>query len=244
MFYQWKGTCLGYIFLLIAICWVPVIIQWHYSWGSALNIFQPIVAQVPTIHIEKGVLSTDVEQPYKIVEPQSQMVIAVIDTTGATTIDQVPVGVLVTKNQIIMRKGPTETQTIELDKLGDCTIDQASINGWINVLKYAMLASYPVVLIFAYVYRIIQLLIYALIGLIFAGICGTDRSYLGLMRISAVAVTPSILLDTACGAAGIHFSFLVGALFWILLFAVSMGYLFFGVKSAATAPTAATPPPL
>ena len=90
--------------------------------------------------------------------------------------------------------------------------------------KFATVVVYPFALIGSYVYRIVQVLIYAAVGLLFASMCKTTLSYAALIRLAVAAVTPVIIVSTILGMAGKD-----AAAYWYLI--AALGYLFFAVKS-------------
>jgi hypothetical protein len=93
------------------------------------------------------------------------------------------------------------------------------------------LVGYPAALLVSYVYRILQVLIYASIGLLFAHLLKAPLEYPELLRLSSVAVTPAIVADTLRSTAGVGSSLL----WWFFCFLLSMGYLLFAVRANATA---------
>jgi hypothetical protein len=65
--FNWKGTCLGYLFLLLAVCWIPAMIELDSGLDNFVETEAPkIISQVPTITIKDGVASIDEPQPYYI----------------------------------------------------------------------------------------------------------------------------------------------------------------------------------
>jgi hypothetical protein len=101
------------------------------------------------------------------------------------------------------------------------------VEGWLVTGKtwFAPIA-YLVLLIGSFVFRAIQVLIYALIGLLFANLLQASISYKTLMRLAAVAITPVLVLDLILEFLPIHIP-----LWWFLGIVVGLGYLFFAVKS-------------
>ena len=69
---HWKGTGFAYLLLMLTICWIPTIIQFHHSVGDYVENDAPaLIEQLPTITIVKGEASVDVAQPYEITDPDS-----------------------------------------------------------------------------------------------------------------------------------------------------------------------------
>ena len=197
-----------------------------------------VVEQVPTLTIVDGKASIEEPQPYRIMDPDTGKPLVVIDTTGEiTSLSDTVAIALVTETYVEIRKSTVETRTIRFDEIKSFTLDQATINTCLGMI--GALAS-PVLYLFAvlgaFVYRIVQMLVYALVGMLFAACLGSKRSYASLLRLSAVAVTPCILVNTVLGLANVHIP-LPGL--WYLLGALA--YLFFGVMSARQATDEQTP---
>ena len=109
-------------------------------------------------------------------------------------------------------------------------MDQARVNGWlVNVKKYTVPVLYAFALPGSYIGRIIQVLIYAAIGLMFAHWCKCERSYAQLLRLAVVAMTPCIIIKTALSVIDIGLP--VFGLWYIL---IALGYLLFGIKASST----------
>ena len=78
-------------------------------------------------------------------------------------------------------------------------------------------------------YRIVQALIYAAIGLLFASFCKTTLSYAALIRLAVAAVTPCIIVGTIL-------SFTDTSIPAFLYLVAALVYLFFAVKSISSVP--------
>ena len=86
-------------------------------------------------------------------------------------------------------------------------------------------ALYPLGILFSFIFRAIQLLIYALIGLLFAQMLNANLDYKTLMRLAAISITPVLVLN-------LLFEFLPVRIpgWWLLGIVIELGYLFFAVK--------------
>jgi hypothetical protein len=228
---HWKGTGFAYLLLLLAICWIPTFIQFHLSVADYVENKAPaLIAQIPPIRIIKGETSVDVAQPHKIIDPDSRMVLALIDTTGNTvSLEGTEARVLLTRTEVIYRKSDVETRSFRLEKIENFFLDQQKMQGWLTVFrKYVAVVSYPFAVIGSFAYRIVQLLIYASIGILFARWCKTGRPYLTLLRLSVMAVTPVIIVSTVFGIAGVKLPFQ-----GLLYFLAAMAYLYYGINAVS-----------
>ena len=229
---NWKGINFSYLLLLLAICWIPTMIQMHVGLADFVNNEAPaLVNQVPEITITDGRVSIEETQPYYIKDPDSDEPLAIIDTTGQVeSLEDSDAVCLLTKTKIMWKKNEFETQTVDLSKVKHFILNSERITGWLHIgRKFLVVVIYPFALLGSYAYRIVQALIYAAIGLLFASLCKTALSYAALIRLAVVAVTPCIIVSTIRGLTDTSipaFLYLVAALV----------YLFFAVKSISGIP--------
>ncbi|MEK6744398.1 MAG: DUF1189 family protein [Nitrospirota bacterium] len=228
---HWKGTGFAYLLLLLTICWIPGIIQLHHSVGDYVENGAPaLIEQLPTITIIKGEASVAVAQPYKITDPDSKMVIALIDTTGKTvSLEGSEARVLLTRAEVIYKKSAIETRNFSLKEINAFVLDQEKVTGWLAIVrKYVAVVAFPFAVVGSFAFRVAQVLIYAAIGILFARMCKTDRPYQTLLRLSVMAVTPVIIVSTVFGMIGIKIPFHV-----LVYFLAAMAYLYFAVYAAS-----------
>jgi len=229
---NWKGVNFSYLLLLLAICWIPTMIKVHIDFSNVINNEAPaIVNQVPEITITDGQVSIKETQPYYIKDPDSNEPLAIIDTTGQIeSLEDANAFCLLTKTKIMWQKSEVETQIFDLSKIEHFVLDSERITSWLQIgRKFLAVVIYPFALLGSYVYRIVQALIYAAIGLLFASFCKTTLSYAALIRLAVVAVTPCIIVGTILG--------LTDASMPAFLYPVAaLVYLFFAVKSFSGIP--------
>jgi len=228
---NWKGTGFTYLFLLLAICWVPGSILFHLHFANLIETKTPaIIPQIPQIKIINGEASVEVIQPFKIINPESGTVLALIDTTGKTvSLEGTEARVLLTRTELRYRKNDGTTTGFDFKWVEEFTLDQQRVSGWLRVLRdYGGVFAFVFKLIASFAFRIVQLLIYAAIGLLFAKWCKTSQSYQTLLRLSGMAITPVIIANTIVKIADITIP-----LEWVLYFIAAMAYLFLGVKAVS-----------
>jgi uncharacterized protein DUF1189 len=237
---NWKGTGFLYLLLLLALTWMPVMAKLHASLAAGIRQEAPkFVNQVPKITILHGEVSIDRPVPYTIADPDSGTPLLVIDTSGQiSSLDQTPAVALLTKDKFMFRqerKG--ETRIHDLAAIDEFTLDRDRVNGWVQAFgKYFATVAYPFALAGSFVYRILQMLLYAAIGLLFAKMLNASLDYVTVLRLASVSITPAVILSTLRTVVNVT----VPA-FWLLCFAVAMGYLFFAVKANAEAATPVAP---
>ncbi len=229
---NWKGVNFLYLLLFLAICLIPTMIKIRVGISNFVNNEAPaIVNQVPEITITDGQVSIKETQPYYIKDPDSDEPLAIIDTTGQIeSLEGTDAFCLLTGNKVIIKESEFENRTYDLSNVKAFAVDSERITGWLHIgRKFLAVVLYPFALLSSYVYRIVQALIYAAIGLLFASFCKTTLSYASLIRLAVVAVTPCIIVGTILGLAGTsipYFLYLLAALV----------YLFFAVKSISDIP--------
>jgi len=225
---NWKGTGFGYLFLLLAICTIPGMFKFQKGLSNFIDEQSPqFVNQVPKITIEKGKVHIDEQQPYYITSPDSNKIVAIIDTTGQIqSLDNTDAFVLLTNTKLLSRQSKTEIRTYDLTNVKHFVLEQSTITRWLDIGKRVLVPMfYPFVLLGSFIFRIIQSLIYAAIGLLFAAWCKTKLPYLSLIRLSVTAVTPCIIVRTVLESTSVRIP-LPGLWFFL----VAMGFLFCGVK--------------
>ena len=244
---NWKGTGFLYLLLLLALAWVPEVAGIHTQMSEAIDTAgQAFAAQVPAITISDGEVSTDVETPYFIRDPEKDKVWAIIDLTGEyTSLENTEAEVLLTRNQVLMRRSRgtiEETRTYDLSSVESFSVSGDEVSRWLEAAKsWLAILFYAFAVLFSFVYRMIQALLYAAIGLLIARSLTVELAYGTLLRLAVVALTPVIILVTIRSLASVSIPGL-----WLVAFAVAMGYLIFAIKAnaAPAEPTQPTPEPI
>ncbi len=196
---NWKGVCAGYLLLLMMLACIGTAIVANRGCSKFLqNEGKAIIDQVPPISFKDGEISTPVEQPYVITLPDSDQPLIVIDTTGEiTSLAEADAPILITKTEIISQKSPGQTQTQDLSQIQeDFEFDKEDVQRWAGTFeRYFTYLIYPVILIGLYIFRLLQILFYGLVGLLFSVMFSSRLKYSAMVRLSAVAVTPIIIAD-------------------------------------------------
>jgi hypothetical protein len=232
---NWKGLCFGYLLLILAVCWIPAAVRLHTGFaGFVQNDAPTVVEQVPEITITDGQVSIDKPEPYYIKIPDTNENLAVIDTTGTiTSPHDANAFCLLTKTGIIMKQSDFETRTYDLSQIESFTVSGEGIMKLLHIVKKVLvIILYPIALISSYIYRIIQALIFAAIGLLFASMCRVSLSYGALLRLSVAAMTPSMIIKTVFGLVGVYLPCII----LLLYFLITLAYLYFGVKACSQIP--------
>lgn len=227
---HWKGVNFLYLLLLLAICWIPAMIKIHVGFTGFVEDYAPgIVEQLPEITIDNGEASISEPQPYYIKDPESGNVLAIIDTTGQIeSLEGTDAFCLLTRDKVITKKSNVENRTYNLSQIKHFVLNSERVMGWMRTAnKYLVIAIYPFALLGSYLSRIVQALIYAAVGLMFAVWCKVTLSYATLLRLAVVAMTPCMIAKTIFGPALIPLFFVTKLIF----LAITLSYLFFAVKA-------------
>lgn len=234
---QWRGTGFAYLFLLLVLAWIPMTVKVHHGFAEWLDQNAPaFLLQVPPITIRNGEVSTPVDTPY-IITSNTGDPIAIIDLTGEyTDLDDTTAVILLTRDKLLLKQEQrNETRMYDLSQVQSFSLDRNDLERWAVLARtWLWLGFYLIVLPAEFVYRIVQALLYAAIGLLFCKSLKASLDYLTLVRLAVIALTPVILLQTILSATDIRFP---GA--WLLWLAVALGYLYFGVKANAETPAPA-----
>jgi len=225
---NWGGKAFLYLLLIIALVSVYFAIAVQglanvaYKQASA-NIFP----QIPEISIKDGKLSTPEKRPYFITDTNKK-IFAVIDTTGQyKTLAQANAPLLVTETQIITEPKPNEMRIYTIPAKMEQKIVPQQIDFFLQkFIKFLWIAFFFTILIGFYLYRVIQALLYAIIGKIFSLIFSVKIGYGQILQIAMVALTPAIILST------LEYAFTFHVMYELLLyFILTLIYLFYGIMA-------------
>jgi hypothetical protein len=223
---------LVYLLSLVALCTIPPVLELQSGIALFLSEKAPaLVNQMPDIRITNGEVSIDDEEPYFILDEETGETVIIIDTTGRTSsLEGSTARILLTKSSIIVKKNaPDAVETFDLSRVDGLIIDRGAIYSFIDTFeRWFAIAVYPFAVLFSFLYRVLAVLLYALVGKAFCSSLRIRLDYRALMRLSAAAITPSVVL----GSLAVLFGIMI-PLWWVMSWLITTGYLFFGVKSNA-----------
>jgi len=229
-----RGTAFGYLFLLLLVCWVPVVMTWHGPFAEAVDSYAPgLIERIPEMTITDGRAVIHADQPCFIPMPHSTNTLAIFDTTGKyTSLEGQDAFVLVTETKVIMKQSAVETRSYSFAEIKNFALTREKMTNWVALgRKWIMPSVYAAVLISSFIGKVIKMLIYALIGLLFAK---SAVPYASVLRLSVMAGTPAIVLHTVFMLTPIGF-FIPG----IAWFVLTLVYLYIGVRATTAAETPA-----
>jgi hypothetical protein len=235
-FYQdiagnWKGLCFTYLLFILCILWIPETSRIHSELSEFLSAEAPkYVKQVPSITITQGKVSIKEPVPYFINVPEKNTPFAIIDTSGQiTSLEKTSALLLLTDSKLIIKNSRSEARAFDLAEIDTITIDQKVLREWIDSFDSLFpVILFPFVLLFSFFFHIIQVLVSAGIGTLFAKKVQANLNYKALIRLSAVSFTPAIILQTVHALLDIPFPYRTP-----VSFLISLGYLYYAVGSNA-----------
>lgn len=195
---EWKGICLLYLFFFVSSIWIALGINTtcFFSKDMPTELVE-IINQLPTIKVKSGDLSIDKPCPYTIIDPSTKSPLIVIDTTGKIkSIDDIKANMLVTKEQVTVRKNKYETRTFDLDEISDFEVTSKEIIDFIKlIIKWGIPVAFLVSLPFVFIGHVLMSLFYSLFALMFNAFLKAHLQYSALLRLSVIAMTPIMLLS-------------------------------------------------
>jgi hypothetical protein len=224
---NWKGANLSYLFLLLAICWIPPTLKLRQEMVKSLDSNQvKIINQLPDIHIANGRVEVDQKAPYPI--KHNGKTVAIIDTTGSMNyIADENVMALLTADKLILRRGKTQFNTLDLSQVSEFHLNKHIAAQWIQMTKNSLAPlSYGIFLLLSYTFSVLLMLLVAMVGLMLSTAMHSSLKFSGILRIAIAAATPSIILVTISAALGQS----IPSLIYI---AVTLLYLLAGIISCA-----------
>ena len=228
---RWKGWGLGYLLLLLSLSWIPAMIRMHLALGRFNEaVARDYLPKFPQIAVRAGQVSTEPAGPHVFAEPGTRKPVLVIDTAAKSTdYPELEDGLLVTQSELVVRNSrKRETRTQDLSQVDGIAFGRDAVRGWLELgRRVSVPLAYPLLLALSFLYRVSLLTFYAAVAMLF-GERVKALGYGTLVRLSAVALTPVVVLDTVVSSTGIQVPF------WSLIcLAVALGYLWMGANAAA-----------
>lgn len=233
--HRWRGATFAYLLLLLALCWLPFMVSFSFGLLRVVS-DDALIEQIPPISIERGRVSADVEQPYRIRYSRGSFEFyAIIDTTGeVTSLDDTSANILLTSFELFVKRNETETRVYDLSGVRHFYVDGPTAERWLRrFATWGAVLIYPLFVGGSYVYRLLQALFYSLIGLLIAKVLERPLSYPAILRVTVMAITPAVLIKTI-----VQLTALSLPVAWLFYFTIAMVYLVLGISFTAEGPPA------
>ncbi len=229
---KWSGVGFLYLLLLLALCWIPMMFMMDRAVDNFVYGYANHVAKnIPEITVTNGIVTIDKEVPYFIKDNKGN-IFAVVDTTGDyTSLMHSPAQIILTKSKFFMKEGDGKIKEVQIPPTANFTLGQTQVQQGLGFIgRWSAYITYPIMVLASFIYRIIQVLIYAAIGaLILMRVMKVKLDYQQLVRLSVIAVTPAVIISTILSLLGISFPFE-----WLLYFVLAMAYIMFGIGANRT----------
>ena len=231
---NWKGTGFGLLFLVLVV--IGVVVSVHFQVITSEK-FPGFTRQIPEFQMTKGVLTTSVKpQPYRIDFAGGCFV---MDTTGKIkTLDQVPGAeklqsiALVTKTGFLSRRvrlGRSVDEAHLFKPTYNFSVTRDGLDRWTAIIvRWSGIGAFAFFLPFFFLFEVFALLIYALIGVLFAEMTDRNLDYGDALRLAVVSHIPVLFLFWALNLAQVKIPM---PILWSLM--VSAAYVYFAVSSQA-----------
>jgi len=218
---NWGGLAYAYLFVLLCFTWLflSIKIDMDFSY-NADHFMKPIIEQLPVMTIDKGILSIDHVSPYTIKTTTGEALITFDTSDKPMNPPQAPGIFLVEKNTVIIKASELHKRLKEVNKESGASspydgtpppdqnmdlfsgtdhaiIDQKTVNQSINSLKKLLaIFVFVIALPLGFILCVLQSLIYGLLAMAIASANQINLSYGAAVRLSVVAMTPVILMDS------------------------------------------------
>jgi len=228
---NWSGLCFPYLLSLLALCTIPAVMKLQTDFSVFVNNEgREFAQQVPPITISKGKVSIDKPEPYFIRDKKTGDPVMIIDTSGTIhSLQGTKARALLTKTGLFVKKDGEETATFDLSGIDGFFINRNILYEYMDSMEeWFTVMIYPLAFLLSFLYHVVEVLVYAAVGLIFSRAFHASLGYRALIRLSVISITPSLV---------------VGALllltdtvlpYWRLMsFWVSLIYLLYAVRTNA-----------
>jgi hypothetical protein len=224
----WRGLGFRYLSALLFVLWLLASIHVHILVHEfAIEYLKPLVAQIPRIEIKDGIATVDrPDRIFQINDPRNGRKLIGFDLTD--TPERIPVnveGIFFEKRRVLFHLKGNE-QIYDFEKQKDQTWE------WDyhpKILDAIAFWSGPIVLAVFWISSLIlcalQALLFGFTGKLIAILAKRRLTYPQLVRVSVVAMTPALIIDTC------QKLFCVGLPAWDLVSVlIGLAYLIYGVK--------------
>lgn len=225
---HWRKLTFLYILLLLALTWIPFTIRTQNQIEKWISQEAPYyIDQIPELTLAEGELSTSSSTP-TFLHDREGSVLLVIDPTGQhTSLNDTTAPILISRTQIFVRGegGHVDIQSLPDSPAQTLTREDLYVfSDWIRALVNMFL--FPALVVVSYMYRMLQVLLYAYVASFFS-MSGGPFPYRTLLNLTIIAITPAVVLDAVHMLMG---SPLPDWFWWPACVLLSLGYLRFGMR--------------
>jgi hypothetical protein len=236
----WKGIGVLYLMLLLGICWLPSAARWSLGLREfAATEAKAIVRQLPTITIQKGVMTANPAGRHVIrLDDGSDEGLLVIDDS----VDTVPSAadgdlfVLTRREAGMIRASRNERRVWALTPAADMDLTPGEVGDFVSSLAlWVPPIGYVGAVAGSLIFRVLQTLLYGAFATTYARKQRVTLDYTSGVRLAAVAVTPVVVIRTLIWFGPWEPGWYVR---WPIALLITLGYIAFGIRAMAAAPSA------
>ncbi|HTY13382.1 MAG TPA: DUF1189 domain-containing protein [Candidatus Omnitrophota bacterium] len=217
-----------YLFVIVlifgTISVVPVVIDFNVWVTNAQALFRD---KAPDFTFDRGELKVQGKMP--VIVDRDKTGIVIIDTSGKSdesALDQYESGVLITRDKMINKKSRLEVRTYNFEAIKDWKFTKSDVAKWLPLLRWFSAAIVFFALGGAFVFKLLDAFILALIGLLACRIMDFKLSFNDLYKFGIYYLTLPIILQTLLAVTGIEAPY-----FTLIYFLAALGYLIAAVNA-------------
>ena len=150
----------------------------------------------------------------------------VIDTSGKFhNNEEANTDILLMKQELII-KDSDELRIYKIPKSLKVDLKPEQIEERVgDMLHLSWMILFPIIIVLVFIYRLIQAVLYAVMGKVFSLLADNPIRYVHILKLSLVAVTPAIIIKAFLLWFDFTFPFQ-----WLCFFGLTMGYLIFAIQ--------------
>lgn len=231
-----SGSWFGYLFFLVTLCAIPGMVG---GYGLISDFFgkelPAVISQIPPVTVSGGQASIDPPGPHVVLSPSDNSPLLILDTSGqVTSLDNTKATMLLTRDRMLLRQDSGEPRVFPMSGLDNGVIDEALLESWrTTIWNWMTVIYFPVAALMSFLFRVLQALLVAVVGMLYARRLGVPIDYQGALRLTVFASTPAIVVSALRDALGLASN--LGTLFDFVLV---LGYIHFAVRANAAFPPA------
>ncbi|MDA8104571.1 MAG: DUF1189 domain-containing protein [Nitrospiraceae bacterium] len=228
---NWKGHGFVYLFALVAFCMIPFVLITQSAISDFLNNEAPkIIRQMPDVTINKGKLSIDRPEPYFVRDEKTGEPLILFDADDKADLkERAKVPILVLRSEIIVRGEGGQVRHLALSDVDGFHSDRRLLYDWLDALDESMaMVLYPFAVAFSLIFRVLEVVVFAAAGRVFAKSLNARLTYPALMRLSAVALTPPMMVGAVFNVTGVAVPF-----WWIAGIPITLAFLYYGIRAVS-----------
>lgn len=226
-----SGGWFGYLFFVVTLCAVPGMVGGYGVLSAFFGKELPaVIRQIPTVVVSGGQASIDPPGPHVVYSPTDNSPLLLLDTSGqVTSLDNTKASMLLTRDKMLLRQESREPRVFPMSALDNTVIDEALLDGWRTTMWNWMTVIYfPVAALMSFLFRMLQVLLFAVVALLYARRIHAPVDYPGALRLTVFASTPAIVVSAFRDA--LRLTSNLGTVFDFLLI---LAYIHFAVRANA-----------